>query len=158
MELFPHMLHESSNILQLSFTVHDFLYFAYSLNVNKSTFHLKEWSRIFINRSNKNNVTTLPFNLVSFQIRDFNIFGKVLWNWFSKIWGVIMNVVWLKYLIWLYFLNPKAIGKPSNRKNGRSMQKWPKEVLCDCDTLKVFRVRSARNERLYNSLSCWGIV
>ena len=118
-ELFPHMLHESSNILQLSFTVHDFLYFAYSLNVNKSTFHLKEWSRIFINRSNKNNVTTLPFNLVSFQIRDFNIFGKVLWNWFSKIWGVIMNVVWLKYLIWLYFLNPKALGKPSNRKNGR---------------------------------------
>ena len=74
MELFPHILHESSNILQLSFTVHDFLYFTYFLNVNKSTFHLKGWSRIFINRSNKNNVTTLLFNLVSFQIRDFLTF------------------------------------------------------------------------------------
>lgn len=112
-ELFPHILHESSNILQLSFTVHDFLYFAHSLNVNKSTFHLKEWSRIFINRSNKNNVTTLPFNLVSFQIRDFNIFGKVLWNWFSKIWGE-RSLAKISYLT--LFFKSKSIRKTFEQK------------------------------------------
>lgn len=49
-------------------------------NVNKSIFHLKRGSRIFLGSSNKSNISTLPFNLVNFQIRDINIFDEVLWN------------------------------------------------------------------------------
>ena len=106
--------------------------------VSKSKFNFKGSSSI----------SKLHFDNVNFQMKQFVIFQKFLWNSVYPIWGVTMNLIEvtytkIKYIItkflrlrWLCFF----IGQNDTKRNsGRSLLNQSKEVLCIFVSFQKFR-------------------
>ena len=74
-------------MLQFGFAANDFLYLYTHIrfSVNKPNFHFKGMGRISTDGFNKINLSMLQFNILNFQIfqiKQFIIFQKSLWNSF----------------------------------------------------------------------------
>ena len=69
-------------MLQFSFAAHDFLYLYTHIrfSINKPNFYYKGKGRIFTDGFNKINLSTIQFNVLNFQIKQFIIFQKFSWN------------------------------------------------------------------------------
>ena len=133
-------------MLQFSFAAHDFLYLYTHIrfSVNKPNFHFKGKGRISTDGFNKINLSILQFNILNFQIKQFVIYQKFLWNSVQTIWSVIMNsteIIYRKMKSVIQnvrekggslCLQVKTKQKQSLRNSGRSMLNQPKEVLCIC--------------------------
>ena len=69
-------------MLQFSFAAHDFLhlYTHIRFSINKPNFHYKGKGRISKDGFNKINLSTLQFNILNIQIKQFIIFQKCSWK------------------------------------------------------------------------------
>ena len=69
-------------MLRFSFAAHDFLYLYKHIcfSVNKLNFYFKGKSWISTDSLNNINLIILQFNILNFQLKQFVIFHKFLWN------------------------------------------------------------------------------